>query len=82
MADAWEILFDNSTLGVGFDAWEHLNAQEGGTGGTLVLSDGLEVEVEMKDYDVEIELADFDVEIEDTDFEVEVETLEYEVEID
>lgn len=35
--DAWEILVDNSTLVTG-DAWEHLNAQEGG--GDVVI-DGL-----------------------------------------
>jgi hypothetical protein len=33
--DAWETLLVNSTLDpIGFDAWEHLNAQEGG-GGTI-----------------------------------------------
>ena len=31
--DAWETLLDNSTLApTGFDAWEHLNAQEDGGG--------------------------------------------------
>lgn len=31
--DAWETLLDTSTLiPPGFDAWEHLNAQEGGSG--------------------------------------------------
>ncbi len=43
MADAWEILFDNSTLGSGHDAWEHLNAQEGGGGGeTIIISGAVE----------------------------------------
>lgn len=43
MADAWEILFDNSTLGTGHDAWEHLNAQEGGGGGeTIIISGAVE----------------------------------------
>lgn len=32
MADAWETLIANSTLGSG-DAWEHLNNQSGGGGG-------------------------------------------------
>ena len=29
MADAWTTLLVNSTLSIGHDAWEHLNAQEG-----------------------------------------------------
>lgn len=32
MADAWTTLLTHSTLNSG-DAWEHLNAQEGGGGG-------------------------------------------------
>ena len=36
MADAWETLINNSTLGAGHDAWEHLNAQEGGGGGETI----------------------------------------------
>jgi hypothetical protein len=35
--DAWEILYDNSTLASG-DAWEHLNNQEGGGGGDITIS--------------------------------------------
>ena len=31
--DVWETLISNSTLAAG-DAWEHLNAQEGGGGGS------------------------------------------------
>ena len=36
MADAWTTLLEHSTLGSG-DAWEHLNAQEGGgSGGPII----------------------------------------------
>ena len=49
--DAWETLIDNSTLTPpGFDAWEHLNNQEGGgegPGGTLILADGLRIGIEL-----------------------------------
>ena len=46
MADAWEILYANSTLQTG-DAWEHLNNQEGGGGGGYaVLADGLGITVD------------------------------------
>ena len=34
MADAWTTLLVHSTLSSG-DAWEHLNAQEGGDGGPV-----------------------------------------------
>lgn len=47
--DAWEILFDNSTLGAGNDAWKHLNAQTGG-GETIIISGAVEANVE----DIEI----------------------------
>lgn len=39
--DAWETLLVNSTLSDG-DAWEHLNAQEGGGTGTVILAAGLD----------------------------------------
>lgn len=35
MPDAWEILVANSSLNSG-DAWEHLNAQQGGESVTIV----------------------------------------------
>ncbi len=38
--DAWEILYDNSTLTTG-DAWEHLNNQEGGGGGDIIIVGGI-----------------------------------------
>ncbi len=38
--DAWEILYDNSTLTTG-DAWEHLNNQEGGGEGDIIIVGGI-----------------------------------------
>ena len=76
-----EILLDNSTLLTG-TPWEHLNAQEGGVGGFLTLSDGLEIEVDSMEYSLEIETEEFEVEVETTEFEIEIETTEFEVEID
>ncbi len=80
--DAWETLIDNSSLITG-DAWEHLNAQEGeGPGGSLVLMDGLELEIDTMEFVLELETVEFEVEIETNEFEVELETTEFEVEID
>jgi len=79
MADAWTILIGNSSL-VSGDAWEHLNAQQGGSGIGLVLLDGLEVEMVDDCFDVELDLAPVDVEI-DEGLVVEIETEEYIVEV-
>lgn len=53
--DAWEILYDNSTLVTG-DAWEHLNNQEGGTisGETLVHADGITMSLDTAELAVSI----------------------------
>ncbi len=79
MADAWTILIGNSSL-VSGDAWEHLNAQQGGSGIGLVLLDGLEVEMADDCFEIEIDLPDFEIEIGD-DFSVEIEIEEFEVEV-
>lgn len=82
MADAWEQLVANSTIQSG-DAWEHLLAQGGGSGpgGSLVLFDGLEVQMDDSQVDVEIDLASIDVKIENQEFDVEINTLEFDVEV-
>ena len=78
--DAWETLIANSTIPDG-DAWEHLNNQGGsGPGGSLVLLDGLEVEVNEYEFDVEVEQG-VEVLVDTQEFEVEVETKEYEIEV-
>lgn len=79
MPDAWTILKENSSL-VSGDAWEHLNNQVSGSGDSLTLFDGLEVEMADPNFDVEIEDSEVIVEI-DTGFEIEIETNDYEVEV-
>ncbi len=80
--DAWETLIDNSSLTPpGFDAWEHLNAQEGGgTGGTLVLADGLDLEVDTMEYELSLETTEYEVEVE-SEYEVEIEETEMVIEV-
>jgi len=81
MPDTWTILKENSSLDSG-DAWEHLNNQEGGTGpgGSLVLLDGLEIQMGLQEYILEIDQA-FIIEIPEN-YCIEVQKLEYVVEID
>ena len=43
--DAWEKLMANSSLTLG-DAWEHLNAQEGGGGGDIYIGSMLSASIE------------------------------------
>ena len=71
--DAWETLTAGSTITSG-DAWEHLQAQEGGGGTYVILADGLEVDIDMEDVVVFVEP--------DQDFIIEVETQEFEIELD
>lgn len=68
MSDTWTILKDNSALPLG-DAWEHLNAQEGGSGTVVVygaevyLETGLIVEILFDDLYVEVEKSEYIVEV-------------------
>lgn len=80
MATAWEILTSNSDLPPGHTAWEYLNSQQGG-GSSVVLSDGLELDMEECEFDVLIELDAFDVEIYDEHFDIELDEAEYELEV-
>lgn len=64
--DAWETLLDNSTLAsTGFDAWEHLNAQEGGGEGvgSWVLVDGMALMVDNSPVEVELSGDSMSVEV-------------------
>ena len=81
MPDAWETLKDNSTLGFG-DGWEHLNNQQGDGFRSVVLLNGLELEMADSTYDIEVKEASCEIEIDDSPLEVEVETPEYYVEVD
>jgi len=56
MPDAWDILYDNSSLDNG-DAWEHLNAQEGGSGEVFY---GIENGVSMSNETKEIQITESD----------------------
>lgn len=81
MPNAWERLKANSSLEAG-TAWEHLNAQQGGIGpgGSLVLLDGLDVEVDDMDVYVEISSDAIEVFI-DEDLIIEIENQEFDVEV-
>ncbi len=85
MADAWDTLFGNSSLGAGHDAWEHLNAQEGGSewgpGDGVVLTDGLEIEMNCSRFEIEIESSEMLVEVDVAEYEIEIETNSLEIEV-
>lgn len=71
------ILLGASTLDTG-TPWDHLNNLEACTG--LILTNGLEVEMEDSCVDLLIDLSGVDVMIDD-DIEVDVETLEFVIEV-
>lgn len=82
MPDAWTTLVENSSLESG-DAWEHLQAQQAGGGSydTMVLADGLEVEMGNCEFDVEVGSNEVSVDIISADFEVEIEEVHYTIEV-
>jgi len=81
MATLREFILNQSTLVTGNLVRDHINnPAEGGSGGNLVLSDGLEVEMTNDCFEVEIEPSEVEVEI-DEGFIVEIEMNEFEVEI-
>ena len=81
MATAWEILVSGSLLPeIGNTAWDHLNAQ-GGNGGTLELTDGLEIEMEDCNFEVSMYNDPYEVEVEEDQLEVEIDTTEFELEV-
>lgn len=78
--DAWETLLVNSTLSSG-DAWEHLNAQEGGGTSTYtILSDGLDVNMATNDSTVELDSTSFNVDVDVSDIIIDVDQSPIEVE--
>lgn len=78
--DAWETLIAGSTLASG-DAWEHLNAQQGGGTATyLVLADGLGTDMSANDLDIEVS-ADIDATLEQTEITATIDQSQREVEI-
>ena len=78
--DAWEIILVNSTL-VSGDAWEHLNAQEGGGISTYtILSDGLYVNMTTNDSTVELDSTSFNIDVDVSDIIIDVDQSPIEVE--
>ena len=80
--DAWETLVAGSTIASG-DAWEHLQAQDGGggTGTYIILADGLEVEMATNDVEVIVDQAAIEVAIDQAEITVEIDQAPLEVEI-
>ena len=82
MTTLMDFIVAQSSLSIGNTIRDHIeNPSSGGTGGTLILSDGLELEVDAMEYELEIETVEYEIEIEEG-FDVEVETPEYELEIE
>jgi hypothetical protein len=79
--DAWETLTSNSSLTPtgSYDAWEHLNAQEGGIATILVDEYLLTLEDDMPDLEVEDD--GFELELDDTGLEMTVDDTDYYIEV-
>jgi hypothetical protein len=78
---AWELLIAHSTLASG-DAWEHLNAQGGGSGEIIYMAvENMDVVVDTGGIDVEVSMQEFDVEVDVLNIEVTVDPVDIEVPI-
>jgi hypothetical protein len=74
MTTAWQALTANSTLPSG-TAWEHLNAQDGGSGGVVIHADGIGVDIDMVDVTVYIEPpVEYEVEVDSAPIVIEIKT--------
>ena len=81
--DAWGVLTDKSTISVG-DAWEHLQAQGGGGGGTasyIVLADGVHIEMSANDVEITVDQQPVEVTIDPQELTVTVDQSPMEVEV-
>ena len=76
--DAWESLTVNSSLSSG-DAWDHLNAQEGGIG--VILIDEYLLEVDDGMPDLLIDDDSFVLLVDDTELEIAIDDTEYILEV-
>jgi len=76
--DAWERLIFNSSLEeLSADAWEHLQAQEGGEPcNFLILADGLTVELDQTALQVTVEEIQLEVSVEKVEISLELESFE------
>lgn len=78
MPTAWDLLIENSTAPGGSTAWEHLNSQDGGGGGSFVLSSVEAVSTEVKTSVIDSSLdvvnvsSDVGVAVVDVDYNTEV----------
>jgi hypothetical protein len=82
--DAWETLISTSSLtsASSYDAWEHLNAQEGGGGDcTTILVDEYLLTVEDDMPDLEVDDSGFELELDDTGLEMTVDDTDYYIEV-
>lgn len=73
---AWAQLILRSTLPSG-TAWQHLNAQQAGSG--VVINDGVEIELDFVPFEVEVLMQDVEAEVADEPIVVEVEDAPVEV---
>ena len=73
-----EFILNQSTLPTGNLVRDHLNNPKTGTSGSLVLSDGLEVEMSDDCFDIGIDLSELTIEVGE-DLVVEIETDEFDV---
>jgi hypothetical protein len=80
--DAWETLIATSSLtpAGSYDAWEHLNAQEG-SGIATILVDEYLLTMEDDMFDLEVEDGEFELELDDTGFEMSVDDTDYYIEV-
>ena len=77
--DAWETLIAGSTIADG-DSWEHLQAQGDGGPTTIILADGLEVNVSDESIVVAIDTGSVAVAVDDNEIAVSVDQSPLEIE--
>jgi hypothetical protein len=81
--DAWETLISTSSLtpASSYDAWEHLNAQEGGGSCTTILVDEYLLTMEDDMFTLEVEDSELELELDDTSFEMTVDDTNFYIEV-
>lgn len=77
-----EFIVNQSSLPIGNTIREHIeNPNVGGTGGSLILMDGLEIEVDDKNVELEIDPFLLELEIDTKDVELEISVMKFELEV-
>jgi hypothetical protein len=79
--DAWETLISTSSLtpAGSYDAWEHLNAQEGG--GITIFADDLTIMADDSMLELQIDDTEFIVTCEDSTLQATIDDTEYVLEV-